>query len=115
MINSYISFWKKSFDFKGVSSRKDFWMGAVLPNTIVSIVLVIIALIASLINEYLGLFFWVIYILFGLGSMIPSIAISIRRIRDIGKEWYWIFINFAPCVGGFWFIYLMCQPSIPIA
>jgi uncharacterized membrane protein YhaH (DUF805 family) len=40
------------------------------------------------------------------------LAISVRRLRDSGKEWVWLFINFVPCIGGFWFIYLMVQPSI---
>ena len=116
MIDSYISYWKRAFDFKGVSTRKEYWLGAVLPNTIVNTVLFIIATIAMFINEYLGYFAWAIFYLFGLGTLIPSIAICIRRIKDIGKKWYWIFINLAPCIGVFWFIYLMCQPSVvPVA
>ncbi len=32
MINSYKIFWKKGFDFKGVSTRNEYWLGAVLAN-----------------------------------------------------------------------------------
>ena len=121
MINSYISYWKRAFDFKGVSTRKEFWLGAVLPNTILEVVLFIVALLASIIgiaafdSEILGILGWTLFYLFGFGTLIPSVAISIRRTRDIGKKWYWFFINFAPCIGAPWFIYLMCQPSVPVA
>ena len=29
MINAYISFWKKAFDFKGTTNRSDYWLGLV--------------------------------------------------------------------------------------
>ena len=45
MINSYKRFWTKGFDFKGRSTRNEYWLGAVLANFIVSILLFIIVVI----------------------------------------------------------------------
>ena len=112
MINSYKIFWTKGFDFKGVSTRNEYWLGAVLANFIVSLLLFILVRISLVINENLGLFFNFIYILYTLGQFIPSISICIRRVRDMGKGWQWIFINLIPIVGGIWYVVLLCQPSI---
>ena len=37
--------------------------------------------------------------IYGLISLIPQIAIDIRRIKDFGKDWKWIFINLVPIIG----------------
>ena len=38
---------------------------------------------------------------------IPQIAIDIRRIKDFGKDWKWIFINLIPIFGWIlWFFWL---------
>ena len=114
MINSYKKFWIKGFDFRGRSTRNEYWLGAVLANFIVSFLLFIIISISTVINKNLGLFFNLIYIFYTLGQFIPSISICIRRVRDMGKDWRWIFINLIPIVGGIWYIFLLCQPSLPI-
>ena len=44
--------------------------------------------------------------------LIPSLSITVRRLRDIGKKWPWIFINFIPIIGSIWFIVLMCTRSV---
>ena len=115
MINAYKTFWTKAFDFKGRSTRSEYWLGAVLANFIVTVLLLIIVGVSTAINEYLGLFFNLIYILYVLGQIIPSLSICIRRVRDMGKSWQWIFINLIPIVGGIWYIVLLCQPSLPNA
>ena len=115
LINSYRRYWTKSFNFKGTSSRNEYWIGAVLANFIVTVLLLIIVGVSTAINEYLGLFFNLIYILYVLGQIIPSLSICIRRVRDMGKSWQWIFINLIPIVGGIWYIVLLCQPSLPNA
>jgi len=55
----------------------------------------------------------IIYILWGLAAAIPMLAISVRRLRDAGKNWTWLFINLIPCVGLVWYIILLCKSSVP--
>ena len=38
--------------------------------------------------------------------IVPKIAIDIRRIRDFGKDWKWIILNFVLIVG--WIIWFIC-------
>ena len=114
MISAYKTFWTKAFDFKGRSTRSEYWW-AYLANFIIIFLLAIFVGISVAINETLGLFLNLIYILFTLGQFIPSISICIRRVRDMGKGWQWIFINLIPIVGAIWYIVLLCQPSLPNA
>ena len=114
MIDSYKTFWTKAFDFKGRSTRSEYWW-AYLANIIIIFFLAIIVGIALAINEYLGLLFNLIYILYTLGQFIPSISINIRRVRDMGKGWPWIFINLIPSIGSIVYIVFLCQPSLPNA
>ena len=113
MIDAYKLYWTKAFDFKGVSTRSEFWY-SYLAFAVIYVLLLIISAIGASINEYLGGFIGLITILFLLGSIIPSISISIRRTNDAGKAWSWIFINLVP-LGGFYYLYLLCQPSLPIS
>ena len=114
MIESYKFFWKKAFDFKGRSTRSEYWW-AYLANIIIYFLLAILVGISSAIDETLGLLFNLIYVLYSLGQFIPSISIIIRRVRDVGKGWQWIFINLIPFVGAIWFIIILCRPSLPNA
>ncbi len=114
MIDSYKRFWTKGFDFEGRSTRSDYWL-AVLANFLIYILILIFTGIAASISEPLGGLFAMLYFLYAFGQIIPSISLSIRRVRDMGKPWQWIFINLIPIIGGIWFIILLCQPSIPIA
>ena len=115
MIDSYKRFWTKGLDFKGRTNRSDYWLGAVLANFLAYIILLIVTGVLAGISESIGAFFTVLVFLYGLGQIIPSLSISIRRVRDMGKGWAWIFINLVPIIGGIWFIVLLCQPSVPIA
>tara|TARA_B100000886_G_C20223896_1_gene407650 strand:+ start:273 stop:617 length:345 start_codon:yes stop_codon:yes gene_type:complete len=114
MVDSYKIFWSKAFDFKGRSTRSEYWW-AYLANIIVYVLLAILVGITVSINETLGILFNLIYILYALGQIIPSLSICIRRVRDMGKGWQWIFINLIPIVGAIWYIVLLCQPSLPNA
>ena len=106
MIEAYKRLWTRAFDFQGRSTRGDYWWAA-LASTI--IVLTLIALMESA-EEFESLY--TIYVCAGL---IPNFSLSIRRVRDAGKGWQWIFINLIPLVGGIWFLVILCQPSMPIA
>ena len=97
LIQAFTSAWSRSFDYTGRSNRGDYWW-FVLANLIV-------ALVASRISDTL-------YTLYSLASIVPGIPLVVRRLRDIGKPWPWIFIALIPIVGAIWLIVLFCQPSV---
>lgn len=106
MIDAYIQAWQSSFDYSGRSKRSDFWWYQ-LANLIV---LVFIAIITAKITALQAL-----YVVYCIAQIFPSLSLTIRRLRDGGKAWPWIFINLVPLVGPIWLLVLLCQPSLPVA
>jgi len=102
MIQAYKSFWNRAFDFKGRTTRPDYWW-AILASFLIAFFLVVLGSISE--------FFATLYVLYYFSGIIPNISISVRRIRDMGKSWQWIFITLIPIVGGIWFLIIMCRPS----
>ena len=63
-------------------------------------------------------------IAFSLATLLPIIAVQIRRMHDTGRSGWWsmtywggnllsVFVPCASLVGAIWFIYLACQDSQP--
>ena len=99
--SAYKSFWTNSFDFKGKSTRLEFWS-----------VIFLHAIILLVIEEVLKL--KVLQEIYLICCIIPIISIEVRRLRDTGKSWKWIFINLLPFIGTFWLIYLTTKPSFDL-
>lgn len=55
----------------------------------------------------------VLYGLYGVATIIPNIAIMIRRLHDIGRSGWWLFIYFIPLVGPIIIIVWMATRSAP--
>lgn len=89
-------------DFKGKSSRKEFWL-FVLCNFLIAIAA---SMLGSLINPLVGA---AISLLLGLALFIPTLALYVRRMHDIGKSGWWILISMVPLVGAIWFLVLLCK------
>ncbi len=49
--------------------------------------------------------------IYSLAVLLPSLAVSVRRLHDIGKGGGWIFINLVPVIGSIWYIILTVLPS----
>lgn len=49
--------------------------------------------------------------LFGLLNYLPTLTIYVRRLRDAGKSWQWLFIILIPFIGILWFFIIMISPS----
>ena len=98
-MNWYIEALKKYAVFSGRSRRKEFWYFTLF-NFIISLTLEFIDGMATLsyfYNETFG--FGLLGGVYTLAIIIPSIAVSIRRLHDIGKSGWWILISFIPLIG----------------
>ncbi len=104
-MNWYIHVMKNYATFSGRARRKEYWM-FVLFN-------IIFASIAAAIDYALFEAPGIIYGLYVLAIIVPSIAVAVRRLHDIGKGGGWFFISFVPVIGGIWFLVLMLTDSQP--
>ena len=100
--------WRKSFTYGGKATRAEYWWFYLI-NLVINIAIFIGPTSSS--NNPILAFIFLLGWVYVVASIFPSISIIVRRLRDIGKKWKWIFINLVPIIGGFWFIYLMFQPS----
>ncbi len=91
---AYYNFWALALDFKGETSRKNWWY-VQLANLIITVITLPFFISTSGFNLY------------GILCILPQIAIDLRRLNDFGKDWKWIFINLVPFLGWFlWWIWL---------
>ena len=118
MIEAYKKFWKGYVDFEGRSTRSDYWF-AYLANmlTVITfyVLLAIFGGIASATESsflaVISLILLLIFFAYGIAACLPGIALTVRRLRDAGYNWPYIFISLIPFVGPIIFIVLLCKPT----
>lgn len=104
----YIMAFKKFLDFSGRSRRKEFWM-FVLFNMIAAFVLGLIDNFVIGVPE--GSNMGYLTGAYSLITIIPSIALCIRRLHDTDHRGWWLLINIIPVVGFFWLLWLFIKDS----
>lgn len=112
MTKAFLLFFTRAFDFRGRSSRKEFWLG-ILPNAIIMVILgglLLYSLLAydKVINTF-SIIMIALFTLFCFIELLPSISLIIRRMHDIGKSGYYIYVLFIPIVGFVWYLYLVTR------
>jgi uncharacterized membrane protein YhaH (DUF805 family) len=101
---------KKYADFSGRARRKEYWM-FVLFNIIFAIVALGLDMMLGTASEDTG--YGIFYGLFSLAILVPTWAVTVRRLHDVGKSGWWIFISLIPIIGGIWLFILTLTDSLP--
>ena len=123
MINAYKNFFKNYAEFTGRSTRSDYWwvwLGNFIlsiPFWIIYFYTVFLSIVMDSIDDsvsestfmVLGLVV-IIYAIFYLAILVPTLALSVRRLRDAGFHWAFIFLRFAP-MGGIALLILFAMPT----
>ena len=115
--NGFIKFWTRGLDYHGTSSRREFWWG-VLGNAIIMVILLALLIVgltcfSSPINNF-SVIMIIVFALFCHVELIPSITLIIRRMHDIGRSGFFIFVLFIPVIGYIWYIYLVTRRGVPV-
>ena len=115
LFRAYINFLKGYVDFVGRSTRPEYWW-VWLMNNIFCIPLYIIYFQMILndgkeIDPISGVAILSLYIILFMVLFIPSLALKVRRLRDAGLHWAFIFLHFVPMVGRFALLVLLAMPS----
>jgi hypothetical protein len=97
-------------DFTGRARRSEYWY-FVLFNFIVSILIGLsLGVIAGLLN--VPALVYLVH-LWSLAVFIPSLAVSVRRLHDIGRSGWWLLLSLIPLVGAIILIIWHCTDSQP--
>ena len=92
----YLEALKKYAVFSGRSRRMEYWY-FVLFNIIVSIVLGVIDGLLGTSGSYAGA--GLLSGIYGLAVLIPSLAVTVRRLHDTDRTGWWILIALVPLIG----------------
>lgn len=98
-MNWFIDVIKKYAVFNGRARRKEYWMFVLFYILIYVGLFVVESLVGSP---------GILVLIFALGLLVPSIAVSIRRLHDTDRSGWWILIGFVPLVGGIVLLVFMC-------
>ena len=101
-MEEYLAMWRNYTNFTDRTTLRGYWM-AFLYNILAMLGL---SVISYIIHTQL------LYSLYALAVIIPSLAITVRRLHDTGRSGGWIFISLVPLIGEIWLIILLCQSTV---
>ena len=121
MIEAYKNFFRGFADFSGRSTRPDFWW-VWLMNNVFCIPLYIIYFQMILndgkeVDPISGVAILSLYIILFMVLFIPSLALKVRRLRDAGLHWAFIFFELIPLLAilnGFIFLPVLSLEGVTL-
>jgi uncharacterized membrane protein YhaH (DUF805 family) len=107
MLDSYKRFWQNYANFKGRSTRADYWW-VCLANFLIGFVL---GFISGIIPDLAGLLS-LVSTLYSLAVLVPTLALIVRRLHDINKSgWSYLFC-LIPLAGPIILLVWFCTASV---
>lgn len=106
--------YRRYADFSGRSCRTEYWMFHLLWVLVAFAVLVVMFAVGDVSrgsssgSGAMGGLFLGLVGAFVLGSLIPMIAVTVRRFHDQDKSGWFYLLNFVPYVGGIIVFVFMC-------
>ena len=106
----YLGAFKKYFELTGRASKTEFWY-FVLFNIMFSIT-------AMLLDEILGMEtvaqrYGLIYTIYTAIVFTPGLTIVVRRLHDVGKSGFFVFIILIPIIGLIWLLIVLAGNGYP--
>lgn len=112
--------YKKYAVFRGRARRSEFWKFSVFNILIIIVFFILAAFVSNAAStetqNYTGVGFFSIPVfnfLYGVISFLPSLAVGVRRLHDVGKSGAYILFLLIPVVGEIIFAIWMLQDSDP--
>lgn len=90
-------------NFSGRASRSEFWWFVLFNFILSAVISIVFCWSQDTMNVITGLV--------NLALLLPSLGLAVRRLHDIGKSGWWIFISLIPIVGWILLIVWYCKDS----
>ena len=110
MISAIRSFFKGYAIFSGRSKRPEFWWIWLLNMMIFLPVYYSLFTGLEFDNPIMNIAVISMYIILLLVELVPLLALTVRRLRDVGVHWAYIFIVFVP-LGAITLLIMLAMPS----
>jgi len=101
MLDYYTGVLKNYAGFEGRARRAEYWQ-----YTLMTVIAAIVLLVIGVFIKF------PIVIVYYLAVLLPSLAVSVRRLHDTGKSGWWLLIAFVP-FGGIVLLVFTCLDSTP--
>jgi len=98
-MNWFVAVIKKYAEFSGRARRKEYWMFVLF----YFLIAIGIAIVEGLLGSP-----GIVGGLFGLALLVPSLAVTVRRLHDTARSGWWILIGLVPLVGFIVLLVFMC-------
>lgn len=95
--------------FTGRATRSEYWLFALFYFLVIIFWLFITVIFAK--DKSAA---YLIMALSGISMLVlivPGLAVGVRRLHDVGKSGWWMFVSFIPYIGGLILLYYMCKGS----
>ena len=109
-MNWFVDVLKKYATFSGRARRKEYWMYFLI-YFLISLVLMFVDGILSGGDLQSGT--GLLSGLFALGTLLPGIAVGVRRLHDTGRAGWWLLVSFIPLIGSLVLLVFLVQDSQP--
>ena len=109
-MNWYLNVLKQYAVFKGRARRKEYWF-FILFNLIASVVLTAIDFMTGLLDAELGI--GLLSGLYSLAVLVPSLAVTVRRLHDTDRSGWWLLIGLVPLLGAIVLLVFMLLDGTP--
>ena len=110
MLNAYKNFWKGYLNFSGRSTRPEFWWVWLLNMVIFFPVYYSLFTGLEFDNPIMNIALFSMCIILFIVEFVPLLALIVRRLRDVGINWAYIFIVFVP-LGAVTLLVMLAMPS----
>ncbi len=105
-MNYYKKVLQNYANFTGRARRSEYWYFALF-NFLITLGCLIVDTVLGTRYADVG----VVQFLYGLAVLIPSLAVGVRRLHDVGKSGWFFFIVLIPIVGAIWLLVLFATNS----
>jgi len=128
ILKAYKNMWRNTFDFKGRSTRKEYWIPVAIHAVLM--ILAALSLWVGIYLTYSFVVFWVciavtvVLCLYQVVALLPMVSLTVRRLRDGGKSAWWsvllLFVGVGTvmvlflCAGGSAFAFYVAE-NTPVA
>ena len=106
----YLGVLKQYAVFKGRARRKEYWF-FILFNLIASLLLTLVDFMTGSLDAELGM--GMLSGLYSLAILIPSLAVTVRRLHDTGRTGWWLLVGLIPLIGAIVLLVFMLLDSQP--
>jgi uncharacterized membrane protein YhaH (DUF805 family) len=102
-VNYYLDVLRNYAGFSGRAQRSEYWMFTLF-NIIAGVLLLIVGAVIH---------FPLLYGIYSLAVLVPTLAVAFRRLHDTDRSAAWILIGLIPFIGAIVLLVFMCQEGTP--